>query len=66
MKLALLRNAFMQLAGVFDVTFEFAIPLAQFRRHEINSGRRIDPRRWAISDSLAEDELMGHVVRGAS
>ena len=49
----------MQLAGVLNVVFKFAIPLGKFCRHEINSRRRINPRKWAISDRLAEDKLRG-------
>jgi hypothetical protein len=47
---------------VFDVILKFAATLGQFRGHDVNPGRRILPARWGISDRLAEDKFMGHVL----
>jgi hypothetical protein len=45
MKLAFLRNAFVQFTGMFDVIFKFTVPFGQFRGHHVNSRRRVEPAR---------------------
>jgi hypothetical protein len=48
------------------VILKFTIALGQLRSHDVESARRIDPVRGTVSDHLAKDELMGHLVRLAS
>ena len=48
------------------VILKVTVALWQLRCHDVESARRIDPVRGTVSDHLAEDELMRHLVRLAS